>query len=119
MAASLRSSSLAGDGMPELDDGIGLLVQRVEGTLDRSKVMKLVDEVGARVVPITVNGADGFWIAGPPHLVRYLDADGRERAEMTRLAGDTLVWQDGETLYRIETALGLEATLGWRSRSTE
>jgi hypothetical protein len=30
---------------------------------------------------------------------------------MTRLAGDTLVWQDGETLYRIESALGLEPSL--------
>ena len=29
---------------------------------------------------------------------------------MTRLAGDTLVWQRGDTLYRIESALGLEAT---------
>lgn len=99
------------DGLPEIDDGIGLLAQGVEGTLDQSMVMKLVDEVGARVVPVSVDGADGFWISGPPHLVRYLDADGRERAEITRLAGDTLVWQDGETLYRLESALGLEATL--------
>jgi len=99
------------DGLPELGAGIGLLAQRIDGTLDRSMVMKLVDEVDARVVPVSVGGADGFWVAGPPHLVRYVGTDGRERAEMTRLAGDTLVWQDGDTLYRIESGLGLEPTL--------
>ena len=57
------------DDLPDLardgdgDSGVGLLAQRVEGTLDRSMVMKLVEEVGARVVPVTVNGADGFWVA--------------------------------------------------------
>jgi hypothetical protein len=99
------------DGMPELGRGVGLLAQRVEGTLDVPMVMKLVEEVDARVVPISVDGLDGFWVTGPPHLVRYIGEDGREHSEMTRLAGDTLVWQDGEVLYRIESAIGLEASL--------
>jgi hypothetical protein len=99
------------DGLPELGQGVGLLAQRVEGSLDVPMVMKLVEEVDARVVPISVHGLDGFWITGPPHLVRFIGEDGRERSEMTRLAGDTLVWQDGETLYRIESALGLEPSL--------
>ncbi len=29
---------------------------------------------------------------------------------MTRLAGDTLVWQRDDVLYRIESGLGLDAT---------
>ncbi len=89
------------------DSGIGLLVQRIEGNLDVAMVEKLVEEVGAEVTPITVVGSDGFWIEGPPHLVRYLRPDGTVRGEMTRLAGDTLVWQDGEVLYRMESSLGL------------
>ena len=100
------------DGLPELDEGVGLLAQRIDGTLDEAMIEKLVDEVGATVVPVTVGGADGFWVAGPPHLVRYLASDdGVVRVEMTRLAGDTLVWQRGDTLYRIESPLGMEATL--------
>ena len=98
--------------LPELEEGIGLLVQRIRGALDEAMVEKLVGEVGATVTPVSVAGAVGFWVAGPPHLVRYLATDGGVvRVEMTRLAGDTLVWQVEDTLYRIESSLGLDATL--------
>ena len=62
-------------------------------------------------VSVTVDGAPGFWISGPPHLVRYLDLTGRERSEMTRLAGDTLVWQAGNALYRMESGVGMVETI--------
>ena len=102
----------ASDELPQLaGSGIGLLAQRLEGDLERVMIEKLVEEVGATVTSVTVDGAPGFWISGPPHLVRYLDATDRERSEMTRLVGDTLVWQDGEELYRIESGLGLAETV--------
>ena len=102
----------AGDGLPEIaDTGIGLLVQRIEGDLETAMVEKLVDEVGATVTPVTVGDADGFWIEGPPHLVRYLTPSGAVRTQMTRLVGDTLVWQRDGILYRMESALGLDASL--------
>ena len=98
----------AHDGLPEMDDaGIGLLIQRIDGELDATMVEKLVEEVGAKVTPVRIDGADGFWIEGPPHLVRYLAPGGAVRAEMTRLVGDTLVWQQDGILYRMESALGL------------
>ena len=90
--------------------GIGLLVQQINGALERDRIEKLVPEFGVAVTPVRVDGADGFWITGPPHLTRYLDASGAERAEMTRLVGDTLVWQRGGVLYRIESGLGLAET---------
>jgi len=100
------------DGLPEIDDtGIGLLIQRIEGDLDTAMVEKLVDEVGAVVTPVSVGDADGFWIAGPPHLVRYLAPSGFVRTEMTRLIGDTLVWQRDGVLYRMESGLGLADSL--------
>ena len=106
---SVVSLVFAADGdLPEMAGaGIGLLVQRIQGALDATMVEKLVEEVGARVTPVTIGGADGFWIEGPPHLVRYLAPGGGVRAEMTRLVGDTLVWQRGGILYRMESALGL------------
>lgn len=102
----------ASDDLPELDgSGIGLLVQAVEGALDRDQVEKLVLEVGASVVEVSVDGSPGYWIEGRPHLLRYLDPDGEARVEATRLVGDALVWQRGGTLYRIESGLGLAETL--------
>ena len=102
----------AGDGLPELDGtDIGLLIQAFGGALDREQVEKLVGEVGVSVTAVSVDGVDGYWIAGPPHLLRYLGPDGEARAESTRLVGDTLVWERDGTLYRIESGLGLVETL--------
>jgi hypothetical protein len=98
--------------LPELDGtGIGLLVQSIEGTLVREQVEKLVVEVDAVVTAVTVGGEDGYWIDGPPHLLRFLGPDGAERAEATRLVGDTLVWERDGVLYRIESGLGRDATI--------
>ena len=102
----------AGEGLPEIaDTGIGLLVQRIEADLETAMVEKLVDEVGATVTPISIGDAEGFWIEGPPHLVRYLTPSGAVRTEATRLVGDTLVWQRDGILYRMESALGLDESL--------
>jgi len=103
---------LADDELPDLaGSGIGLLVQVIDGALDREMVQKLVAEVGASVTPVQVGGDAGFWIDGLPHLVRYIDPEGRERSQRTRLVADTLVWQRGGALYRIESGLGLDGTL--------
>jgi hypothetical protein len=98
--------------LPEMaGSGIGLLVQVIDGALNREGVEKLVAEVGTTVTPVDVGGAPGFWISGEPHLVRYADEAGDERSQRTRLVGDTLVWERGGALYRIESGLGLEGTL--------
>ena len=97
--------------LPRMDGtDVGLLVQALDGALDREMVNKLVVEVGAQVSPVVVDGSSGVWISGPPHLLRYTGPDGEGRAEATRLVGDVLVWERGGTLYRIESGLGLEAT---------
>ena len=102
---------LADDELPDLaGSGIGLLVQVIDGALDRERVEKLVVE-GAAVTPVQVGDQSGFWIEGLPHLVRYIDPEGRERSERTRLVGDTLVWERDGLLYRIESGLGLEGSL--------
>jgi len=102
----------ASDDLPEVaDTGIGLILQEIRGDLDRERVEKLVVEAGAIVTPANVGGADGLWITGPPHVVRYRDANGVERGEMTRLVGDTLVWQAGDVLFRMESGLGMDATV--------
>jgi hypothetical protein len=100
------------DELPELaGTGIGLLVQQINGSLERERIEKLIVEVSASVTELEIDGSPGYWIEGPPHLIRYRGPSGQERSEMTRLVGDTLVWQRGDVLYRIESGLGLETTL--------
>jgi hypothetical protein len=102
----------ASEELPELDgSGIGLLVQAIDGALEREQIEKLVLEVDASVTSVTVDGAPGYWISGPPHLLRYLAPDGEVRSEATRLVGDALVWERDGTLFRIESGLGLDETV--------
>jgi hypothetical protein len=103
-AADARLPEIAGS-------DIGLLVQVIDGALDRERVEKLVAEVGTTVTAVEVDGDAGFWITGQPHVIRYTDAAGDQRSQRTRLVGDTLVWERGGVLYRIESGLGLEETL--------
>ena len=102
----------ADEDLPELgDSGIGLLVQVIEGDLDRERVEKLVGELGVSLRPVEVGDGSGYWISGPPHLIHYTSPSGVERTEATRLVGDALVWERGGVLYRIESGLGQAETL--------
>ncbi len=61
--------------------------------------MKLV-ESGVQITQVDVDGQLGYWISGEPHVLMYRDADGDVRE--ARLAADTLVWQDGDVIRRVE-----------------
>ena len=52
-----------------------------------------------------VNGEPGFWIAGDFHEVLYLDANGESIADSVRLAGNVLLWEQGDLTLRLESAL--------------
>ena len=53
-----------------------------------------------------VGGSDALWFE-EPHEVVLLEADGSRRTESARLAGHTLIWQDGGTTLRLEGDLDL------------
>ncbi len=55
----------------------------------------------------SVGGTDALWFE-EPHEVVLLEPDGTRRTESARLAGHTLIWQDGNTTLRIEGDLALE-----------
>lgn len=102
----------AGADLPALAvSEIGLLVMQIDGSVDGERIEKLVLEVGSTVTPLSVDGAPGYWIEGRPHVMRYDDPGGNEGRIASRLVGDVLVWQRGAVLYRIESGLGLDATL--------
>jgi hypothetical protein len=102
----------SGEDLPELgESGIGLLVQVIDGVLDRERVEKLVGELGVSLTPVEIGDGSGYWISGPPHLIHYTSPSGVDRSEATRLVGDALVWERRGVLYRIESGLGRSETL--------
>jgi len=92
-------------------DGAGLLVTQNRGETDEGLAHKLVDADLASVVPIDVDGAQGYWISGEPHAFWYLAPDGTAIEDSGRLVGDTLVWERDGVLYRIEGAIDRERAL--------
>ena len=74
-------------------------------------VHKLIDAQLGIVVPVDVDGAPGFWMAGDPHVFWYLAPDGSTIQESERRVGDTLAWERDGVLYRIEGAPSKERAL--------
>lgn len=62
---------------------------------------------GTRVSAVDVSGSPGWWLEGSQHLLAYWDEEGNLRKHRTRLAGDVLLWREGEVLYRVESARSL------------
>jgi hypothetical protein len=84
------------------DDQDGVVrLDQFDGRLDFSLAKR-----APRVFYASVDGTDALWFE-EPHEVVLLEPDGDRRAESARLAGHTLIWQDGSTTLRIEGDLDL------------
>ena len=61
--------------------------------------------------PAEVDGKPGVWFSGEPHVFVYRDERGQIREESSRLARNTLLWQDGQLTIRIEGDLSKDEAL--------
>jgi hypothetical protein len=87
-----------------------LTLMAVPGTTEEPLISKAAGP-DTRLEPIDVNGDAGWWITGAPHEIMVLRPDGDIGVLRAAVVGDTLVFSRGGTLYRLESALGREATL--------
>jgi hypothetical protein len=91
-------------------DGRQILVSTVSGTLSQRMITKSVQS-STQIHEVDVDGAPGLWIAGPPHEIGYESPTGDPVFE--RMAGNTLLWQRGEVLTRVEGFADLDAALAF------
>lgn len=80
-------------------DGTDVLVSEFTGTLDNPAIGKIASPE-TNVVRVEVDGEFAVWIDGAPHEVSFAGPNGDIRFE--RFAGNTLLWQDGATIRRLE-----------------
>lgn len=80
-------------------DGRQVLWSALDGRLLEDGITKIVQS-SDQVTEVRVAGHPGLWIAGAPHHVAYEAGDRDVR--VTRVAANTLLWQDGEVLLRVE-----------------
>ena len=59
---------------------------------------------------VDVEGAPGYWIEGAPHDLLFEFGD-EIRPDTFRLATNTLLWQRGDHVYRLEADVDLDTAL--------
>lgn len=80
-------------------DGREVIVSAIDGRLFEEAVTKMVQS-SEQISEVRVAGHPGLWIAGAAHQVAYEAGDRDVR--IARVAANTLLWQDGEVLFRVE-----------------
>jgi hypothetical protein len=78
-------------------DGTAVLLGMIDGRLSDVFIAKTV-AADAPVVSLQIDGMPALWIAEPHEVV--IERDGLPVVE--RVAGATLLWQDGDVLWRVE-----------------
>ena len=81
--------------------GVSVLITEARGSVDKNFFGKMLGPE-ATLQEVQVNGHPGYWIGGKPHVFFFLDANGQFRDETMRLATNTLIFDNGGTIVRIE-----------------
>lgn len=55
----------------------------------------------------TVDGQNALWLEGAPHKLTYRTTDGTSSQQISRLAGNVLLWEKDGVTYRLESGLEL------------
>jgi hypothetical protein len=87
--------------------GVGLLLTQFQASVDVEYLKKITFEA-TKLEFLTVNDGNAFWIAGAPHQVSLLNREGQLVPETIRLAGNVLLWEQGDLTLRIESGLTKE-----------
>ena len=83
-----------------------VLVSTIDARLDDVPIVKQVG-AGTTVEEVHVGAHRGLWIAGADHAITFDTDKGRTVA----IAGNTLLWESGDVLYRIEGLPELDAAI--------
>lgn len=89
---------------------IGLIITQFRADIGPEVFEKLINS-GAVVSAARIHGLDAWWVSGGEHFFFYRDANGRVVDTTLRLAGDTLIWEEGGVTHRVEGAPSLAAAI--------
>ncbi len=92
------------------ETGVGVLVTEARGSVNEQFFEKTAGP-DTTVESVSVDGHDGWWISGKPHMFVFVDSNNDPRFETLRLATNTLVIDDGGTVVRIEGHMTKEQAL--------
>jgi hypothetical protein len=88
---------------PASQTGLGLLVTEFRADLTKNLVHKMFTNQ-TNVSRVRFGGRVGYWLQGAGHVV-YYRLHGRDYVDTLRMATNTLVFNDGDVLVRIEASV--------------
>ncbi len=86
----------------------GLLLSEFQGRLDRAAMHKVASP--SQIREVAVGTARALWVEGT-HAVGYFGPDDQFVEQPLRTAGSVLLWEQGSTTLRLESALPLDAAI--------
>jgi hypothetical protein len=90
--------------------GVSVLVTEVHGRVDEQYFGKTLGP-DVTIEDVSVDGHAGYWISGSPHMFVFIDTEGNAYPDTLRLATNTLVFDDGGTIVRVEGDLTKEQAI--------
>ncbi len=98
------------DLLPESDiTGAGALVSVIPANIEEGFFQKTLGAT-TTVTSVEVDGAPGYWLEGSPHQLLFEFGD-NVLPDTLRLATNTLLWQRGDNVYRLEADIDLDTAL--------
>jgi hypothetical protein len=90
--------------------GVGALVSVMPAKIEEGFFQKTLGATST-VESVDVDGARGYWIEGEPHELMFDFGDDNVLPDTFRLATNTLLWQRGDHVYRLEADIDLDTAL--------
>ena len=81
-----------------------------DGRVEETFLTKVIGP-GTSLERVRVGSHPAFWIEGDPHAFFYRNDRDGILVDERRWVGDALIWSDGTITYRIESALGRDASI--------
>jgi hypothetical protein len=84
--------------------GKPVLLAELQG--DQTGIVKKLADPGTRVEPAPI-GSFGLWLEGGRHVLIWEAGSGEVRQVEPRLAGNVLIWTEGDRTFRLEGGLNM------------
>jgi hypothetical protein len=92
---------------PSPQAGVSAIVVEFKGTLETQFMAKAIGP-GTTLDAVPLGTGVAYYLAGQPHQFFFRDPAGNVQPETLRLAGNTLLWEEGGVTYRLEAQVGLD-----------
>src|SRR5438093_843386 len=86
---------------------LAVILVEFKGTLETQFMAKAIGP-GTTLDAVPLGGGVAYYLAGQPHQFFFRDPAGNMQPETLRLAGNTLLWEEGALTYRLEAQVSLE-----------